>query len=243
MKELLTAFLTALVAGSFAGCAVDLTLYPLDFFKTRIQSKSSKPFKLSQVYSGLSWTLLASMPCAGTFWGAYTLAKYTLGSQTLAALAGSLSASIVRNPFEVLKQQLQAGYQQTPLNILNTQGISGLYVGVGSLVMRELPFDTLQMVVYEFLKQSMDLGPLKGAVSGSLAAFVTTPIDVAKTRIMTDSGKGVYKNLLQTVSLVYKDEGLASLWAGCLVRVLFATFGGMIFFNTYELVFSIISYN
>ena len=75
---------------------------------------------------------------------------------------------------------------------------------------------------------------LNGAMAGGFSAFVTTPIDVSKTRIMTDAGKGVYKTFWQTIGLIVKNEGILALWGGWHVRVLFTTVGGTVFFGTFE---------
>lgn len=125
---------------------------------------------------------------------------------------------------------------------MKSQGLVGFYAGILSLIYREIPFDTVQMILYEFLK-GKDYGRgeapmyrnlVNGAVAGGVAAFITTPIDVAKTRLMTDGGKGVYKTFLQTMWLLWRKGGVRALWTGWHVRVLFTTIGGMMFFGTFE---------
>ena len=256
MSDFLTTFTSSMAAGALAGCAVDLTLFPLDAIKTRLQYASKTKLKLSNIYSGLSWAMAASMPCAATFWTSYCSMKWVLEEFSVfenptfmhftAASFGSLCASLVRNPFEVIKQQMQMGQHTSafaaPSSIIKTQGIWGLYAGVLSLVYREIPFDTIQMLLYEYLKgtdyggSELDLYRhlINGAFSGAVAAYVTTPIDVAKTRLMTDKGKGVYVHFLPTIKKIYQTEGIRTLWSGWQVRVLFTTVGGMIFFGTFE---------
>mmetsp|Transcript_23260 Transcript_23260/g.23013 ORF Transcript_23260/g.23013 Transcript_23260/m.23013 type:complete len:109 (+) Transcript_23260:254-580(+) len=100
------------------------------------------------------------------------------------------------------------------------------------------------MTIYEYLKGS-DYGGsdlslyrhlINGAIAGGFAAFITTPIDVAKVRIQTDKGNGKYKSFLQTIKLIYISEGLLALWSSWKIRVLYITVGGMMFFGTYETV-------
>merc|ERR1719321_1083591 len=75
-------------------------------------------------------------------------------------------------------------------------GLGGFYVGYGTTVMREVPFGFIQFPLYEALKrqwtehQGKEISPLQGAACGSfagcIAAALTTPLDVASTRIMLD---------------------------------------------------------
>ena len=89
------------------------------------------------------------------------------------------------------------------------QGVLGLYRGYFTTLAREIPFSLIQFPLWEFLKKQLAtatgqvldtsyLPPklnlqeapkpwqasLCGAVAGGFSAAVTTPLDVAKTRIM-----------------------------------------------------------
>ena len=75
-----------------------------------------KKVSLKNPYAGLASTMAASFPCAATFWTTYTFAKRGIDSSNvnlsppvkhiLAAACGSVTTSMVRNPFEVVKQQM-----------------------------------------------------------------------------------------------------------------------------------------
>lgn len=64
-------------------------------------------------------------------------------------------------------------------------------------VFREIPFTCIQFPLYEFFKNQWSLhkkrqtkpweAALFGSVAGSIAAALTTPLDVLKTRIMLSS--------------------------------------------------------
>ena len=255
-ETLFTVFLRSLLAGGLAGCMVDVALFPLDSLKTRLQAfKKGQKVGYSNPYAGLLSAMVASFPCAATFWATYCTVKWLLGSigleasppllHLLSAASGSLAASLIRAPFEVIKQQMQLGFyksmQEGFSSVLQKQGLSGLYTGLQSLILREIPFDVTQFLVYEWLKysdyggvqQSLASTLLSGALAGGCAAFITTPIDVVKTRLMTQS-KDVYKTVFQSLQLIYKTEGLAGLWSGWGIRILYTTIGGMIFFGTFE---------
>ncbi|CAG9312785.1 unnamed protein product [Blepharisma stoltei] len=258
MADLFNTFFTSLIAGGCAGCAVDLVLFPLDAIKTRLMANATAKLELSKIYKGLSMAMAASFPCAATFWASYCSMKWILENYAspssptmlhfLSAIFGSACTACVRNPFEVVKSLMQVGayksVQSASQGILKTKGPSGFYVGLLSLIYREIPFDAMQMIIYEYLKGS-DYGGselslyrhlINGAVAGGFSAFVTTPIDVAKVRIQTDKGEGKYRSFLQTIKLIYKTEGLPALWSSWKIRVIYITVGGMMFFGTYEAV-------
>ena len=229
------------LAGGLAGCVTDFTLYPLDVCKTLVQAKMPVS-KYS--YKGVFWALSSSFPCAATFFSSYYFAKQCLDSylpQSLlpfvCAVFGGATSAVVRNPFEVCKQQVQAGYHtgySVPVAILRTQGFKGFFAGLGSLVFREVPFDVVQMVSYEVMKTSQTNAWMDGAVAGGIAALVTTPIDVVKTRLMLDSGKGHYRSVLQSFQKILKEEGFCGVWKGGLIRIVYTCIGGAIFFGSFE---------
>lgn len=70
----------------------------------------------------------------------------------------------MRNPFEVVKQNMQIGkYERMGeafARIASSRGLRGFYVGYGSLVMREVPFSCIQMPLYEALKRHVTFGAL-----------------------------------------------------------------------------------
>ena len=235
---------------------VDIALFPLDSIKTRVQADSKGHYlSTSHPYSGLLSSTLASFPCAATFWATYCTVKRLLRSEgtethpaavhVAAAVAGGTTSSVVRAPFEIVKQQMQLrlheNNRQAVRAIVRAHGALGLFTGLSSLIGREVPFDVLEFLLYEYLKYS-DYGGeerslwthlLHGAVAGGCAALATNPVDVVKTRIMTQSGR-VYRGLFQSLRLIYRTEGAAVLWAGWQCRLLYTSIGGTLFFGTFE---------
>ena len=119
-------------------------------------------------------------------------------------------ACLVRVPTENVKQKMQAGLHNsasaTVTSILKTRGPLGFYSGYLTTVMREIPFSFIQFPIYEALKAkwaSRRGGRLEsyeaaacGSVSGAIAAGVTTPIDVVKTRIMLGKARYIFSRLV-----------------------------------------------
>ena len=68
------------------------------------------------------------------------------------------------------------------------------------------------------------------------AGLTTTPLDVLKTRLMTQgTGDGrAYKNVLDCAAKIYREEGAAAFMRGWQPRVTSIAVGGCIFFGALE---------
>lgn len=125
-------------------------------------------------------------------------------------------------PVEVVKQRAQATNRASKTVLQTTlakEGFRGLYRGYLSTVVREIPFSFIQFPIWEYLKkewsrrQQRPLNALQstacGALSGGIAAFVTTPLDLAKTRIMlAEKGSALsLTSILVVLKSVYRKNG------------------------------------
>lgn len=77
-------------------------------------------------------------------------------------------------------------------------------------------------------------GAVCGMLAGGVAAALTTPLDVIKTRIMLSEGKT--QGIVKIVKDLVKHEGWGSLWRGVVPRTCWISCGGAIFLGCYELV-------
>ncbi|KAL7806255.1 mitochondrial carrier domain-containing protein [Trichoderma aethiopicum] len=131
-------FQSALLAGALAGTTVDLSLFPLDTLKTRLQSSAGffPSGGFSGIYRGIGSALVGSAPGAAFFFCTYETTKSFLSSRLrsssshdnsenvtanawvpadilthmLASSLGEIAACSVRVPTEVVKQRAQAGH-------------------------------------------------------------------------------------------------------------------------------------
>lgn len=247
------------VAGGTAGVTVETALYPIDTIKTRLQvARAGGAINFSGLYAGISGNLVGVLPASAIFIGVYEPVKARLmkmvpeelsvAAHLSAGAAGGAAASLVRVPTEVIKQRMQTGQFPTAVTAVRTilakEGFKGMYAGYGSFLLRDLPFDAIQFAVYEQLKIQLkklvkrDLRDSEmaiiGAVSGAVTGAVTTPLDVIKTRLMTQGTTGQYKGIIDCVRKTAAQDGYGALFNGIGPRVMWIGIGGSIFFGVLE---------
>jgi len=170
----------------------------------------------------------------------------------LAAILGDLSGSFWLCPSEMIKQSLQGGVYanifDATSSVLKTQGIGGFYRGFLSQIMRDVPFRAVQMPSYEVVKQlysqhfatddegcTRPLRPVEnmlvGVIAGSFAAALTTPLDVIKTRYMTEK---VGVSFWKVGWNIIEKEGIGGIFSGLGPRVVYVGPSCGIFFLIYE---------
>uniref|UniRef100_A0A674E0H2 Mitochondrial S-adenosylmethionine carrier protein n=1 Tax=Salmo trutta TaxID=8032 RepID=A0A674E0H2_SALTR len=242
-----------LFAGGCAGMCVDLTLFPLDTIKTRLQSQQgfTKAGGFRGIYAGVPSAAIGSFPNAAAFFVTYESTKSMLGAHgalsaphmapvthMLGASLGEVVACLIRVPTEVVKQRTQASLSsntyQVLLATLREEGVRGLYRGYKSTVLREVGLTQWSWRQGHTLYSWQ--AAVCGAFAGGIAAFVTTPLDVAKTRIMlAKAGTSTASGNIPLVLLdVWKTRGLTGLFSGSIPRVTSISLGGFIFLGAYE---------
>ncbi|XP_068636428.1 calcium-dependent mitochondrial ATP-magnesium/phosphate carrier protein 2-like [Aristolochia californica] len=168
--------------------------------------------------------------------------------QTLASFCSTILGTAVRIPCEVLKQRLQAGIfdnvGEAIVGTIRVDGFKGFFRGTGATLCREVPFYVAGMCLYEESKKaaqhllSRDLEPWEtiavGAVSGGLAAVVTTPFDVMKTRMMT-APQGLPVSMSMVAFSILHQEGPLGLFKGAVPRFFWIAPLGAMNFAGYEL--------
>ena len=245
---------------------METLFYPLDTIKTRLQAArggggggggNANLFK--GVFNGLSKNIAGCVPATALFFLAYEPSKRYLErtlppEQNYAAMfaagaTGCLASSIVRVPTEVIKTRAQTGNKVQSLGgILRASGITGLFVGYGSFLIRDLPFDAIEFSLYEEAKISYAKwrgrtpsevsraeATILGATAGGITGFVTTPLDVIKTRLMTDTCTiNPLKGVVDCGTRIVREEGAKALFRGASPRVLWISLGGGAFFGVLE---------
>lgn len=199
-------------------------------------------------YSGVSAVIVGSTASSAVYFGTCEFGKSFLSKlpnypplliPPTAGAMGNIVSSAIMVPKELITQRMQAGAKgrswQVLLRILENDGVLGLYAGYSATLLRNLPAGVLSYSTFEYLKAAVlsrtrkaYLEPFQsvvcGALAGAISASITTPLDVVKTRLMTQEGvnkmaPAMYSGVSQTAKAILKEEGWVGLTRGMGPRV------------------------
>ncbi|CAN4081142.1 unnamed protein product [Withania somnifera] len=203
-------------------------------------------------YSGVSAVIVGSTASSAVYFGTCEFGKSILSKfpqypsvliPPTAGAMGNIVSSAIMVPKELITQRMQAGAKgrswQVLMRILEKDGILGLYAGYSATLLRNLPAGVLSYSSFEYLKAAVlsnvkkeRLEPFQsvccGALAGAISASLTTPLDVVKTRLMTQFhseaaskvGAVMVTGVSATVKQMLKEEGWAGFTRGMGPRVL-----------------------
>lgn len=212
---------------------------------------SSSKAELAKLWRGIWSVVIGAGPAHAIYFATYEQAKKMLvpvrehaaDHPLYTGISGAIATSLAdgfMTPFDVIKQRMQvhgSTYQnvlQCGLDVLRREGISAFFISYPTTLLLNIPFHMVQFPTYEFfrgklLKSNGQYDPLShitaGAISGGLAAALTTPIDVIKTTLQTRGLNGEeqlskIKGMKDAVNFVYKERGLSGFSRGMAPRVM-----------------------
>ncbi|PHT50327.1 Protein MITOFERRINLIKE 1, chloroplastic [Capsicum baccatum] len=219
----------------------------VDAFVKTFQSKGILGF-----YSGVSAVIVGSTASSAVYFGTCEFGKSILSKfegypsvliPPTAGAMGNIVSSAIMVPKELITQRMQAGAKgrswQVLMRILEKDGILGLYAGYSATLLRNLPAGVLSYSSFEYLKAAVlssvkkeRLEPFQsvccGALAGAISASLTTPLDVVKTRLMTQvhseaankAAAVMVTGVSATVRQILKEEGWVGFTRGMGPRVL-----------------------
>ena len=155
----------------------------------------------------------------------------------VASACGAAGSCLVSVPQEVIKQRLVTGvytsFRQACSKIWQTDGILGFYSGWKPTMSRNVPFvittftsrDIIRGKILRYKQQQNknELAKLTswenayiGIGSALIGGVVTQPIDVVKTRMMTQAASTAvpYTSALDCASSILRNEGFRKLYSG-----------------------------
>jgi solute carrier family 25 aspartate/glutamate transporter 12/13 len=159
--------------------------------------------------------------------------KYELPADIVAGGLAGASQVIFTNPLEIVKIRLQiqssknVANRTSAMSIARGLGIRGLYGGSKACFLRDVPFSMIYFPMYSRIKDALsdDMGNntglqmfTSGIISGSVAAVVTTPADVVKTRLQAFHSP--FNSISECFNSTYRQEGVKGLFRGTIPRVL-----------------------
>lgn len=151
-------------------------------------------------------------------------------------LSGCMGLTVM-HPVDLIKVRIQLG-QGSALdivrNVMRQEGILAFYNGWSAQMARQISYGSVRLGLFQWLRDSLSprdangkMMPLPfyqkatiGLVSGTVAAIVGNPTDVALVRMQADKmlpleERRNYRNVFQAIYRVGADESVAALWTGC----------------------------
>ena len=294
--------LLTLVAGCLAGGIEATATWPLEYIKTQMQAKRKivvrsgpasgvvsvpQPYTtivggithtvrtngFFSLYTGLTPTLLLSLPKVGIRFGANqqlrNLFRSDNGNVSIGAsfsagtLAGIAEAILVVTPQETIKTKLirlNMGAYRGIQHILKTDGPGGLYLGVVSTCLKQGGSNGVRFLFMSewtrFLKGTPEasLKPVEsfvgGCGAGLGAVLLTQPFDVVKTRqqsgIRTQpwkSGQSSAPSTIEMLRQIVRHEGAATLMSGTVARCARVLPGSGIIFMCTDYIYAALHHN
>uniref|UniRef100_A0A7S1XCF3 Mitochondrial carrier protein n=1 Tax=Compsopogon caeruleus TaxID=31354 RepID=A0A7S1XCF3_9RHOD len=187
--------------------------------------------------------------------------KYHPAGVAASAAAGDIAASLVRVPCEMTKQRLQVGVYRNVGHALrellheSAGNVGTMYRGLGAQLSRDVPFVMVEFLCYENLKSAVlngrnPMSPastsamtltqnesvLVGSICGAMAALVSNPMDVVKTRLMTQMPDAPrrYQGLIDCAMRIAQEEGPSTFLRGLAPRIVAKSMQSALFFVAYE---------
>lgn len=238
-------------------------------------------FRLAAFFNGLPPTALGYFLQGATKFGGYELlkqqtfarlretggesavSKWQLPVMLGSAATAEMAATILLAPLEVLKLRMQTdpsaaarGVVRTFAQICRNEGIGQLYVGLAPIAMRQLPYTTAKLVVYELMSRGVQrldgrderlracATALAGLVAGAASAIVSHPADLLLTRLCGSATATITTNVAECViANGFADQvrylmslGLRGAYAGIGPRLLMTAAMTSLQFSIYEAV-------
>lgn len=182
----------------------------------------------------------------------------------LAGISGCMATSTIQ-PIDLVKTRLQIDYTKQYRNgvhclkeVVRSEGFFGLYSGLSAALARQLSYGMFRMALFQELMERSK-GPngenpnftrklLCGLTAGGLSSLIGNPTEVCLVRMTADGRLPVeqrrnYKNVVDALLRITKEEGITTLWRGCSPTIVRAMCLNMAQFGTYTQVKQILLEN
>jgi len=211
-------------------------------------------------FRGMSAVVSSAAPSHAIYFVTYEGLKNKLGGNVpgdhplVFAFSGAVSTILsdaILTPMDTIKQKRQLSFREYPgtfaclRHVVRHEGFRALYAGYTTTIVMNVPYHSIYLNVYEFVSRRLrdynrghfdpKLHILSGGIGGMAAAAITTPLDVAKTRLQTKSDTCQnYHGMIRTMKYIWRTEGGVGLTRGILPRMIFHSFSASILWTTYE---------
>jgi len=170
-----------------------------------------------------------------------------------AGICATMVSDAIMTPMDAIKQRMQLGAREYkgPIHCFKTvvknEGFRALYASYTTTLIMNVPYVAIYFASYESLRRFLKRGSekefdpiahcLSGGGAGMLAAGLTNPFDVAKTRLQTQGDtqdRTRYKGMSHTMMTIWKEEGRSGYLRGIRPRLALHSMSAAISWLTYE---------
>jgi solute carrier family 25 S-adenosylmethionine transporter 26 len=242
------------LAGGTSRALAQAALYPLDALRTLAQTRDGRTLAdvgARTLLNGCFQTSTVALLTGAAQFGLRGLFEPHFGPLASSAL-GAAGSCVFSVPQEVVKQRLVTGvygsFRYAVSEIWRTEGAAGFYAGWRPTMSRNVPFvvatfasrDALQGAIAGYRRRRSgrdDVGDVTktavaedvvvGIASALVACALTQPMDVVKTRMMTQAASMAvpYASALDCATSILRTEGWRRLYSGVGQRAVYM--GGM----------------
>jgi solute carrier family 25 S-adenosylmethionine transporter 26 len=225
--------LKQLVAGGLSRSLAQMALYPIDAMRTLAQTRDGRTLRdvgASALVRGCTTTSVFALFMGSIQFAVFGACRETVGP-LLASAAGALGSCVISVPQEVIKQRLVTGvytsFRQAVSTIYSNEGIPGFYNTWKPTMARNVPFIMTTFVAMDAIKtrrlkktQKNDLSVVENLVIGMssalVAVLITNPVDVIKTRLMTQAAsvEVPYTSAIDCFNSIMAKEGPMTFFSG-----------------------------
>ncbi|TYZ69086.1 hypothetical protein PybrP1_010192 [[Pythium] brassicae (nom. inval.)] len=227
-------FLHHMMAGSAAGVAEHVSIFPIDTIKCQRCPVNGKPLKLSAIqtarnlvaeegplrlFRGVSTMLSASLPAHAVYFSVFEAMKKTLGADTAehtpvasgaAGVVATVCHDMIMTPMDVVKQRLQLGYYSGVMDcfktIIRQEGLRALYLSFPTTFIMNLPYSMIMVSANETFKKI-----LNPSGEMNITAYVASGAMAGAMAGVLTNPLDVAKTRLQTqMMLVQEDTSVRS---------------------------------
>lgn len=212
--------------------------------------------KLQGLWRGTVPSIMRCVPGVGMYFSSLHWLQANFGSDDPSAFESVCFGVFARSfagltllPITVIKTRFESGvYSYGSLAealkmIYKTEGTKGLFTGLVPTLFRDAPFSGIYLMFYTQTKKlippavhdHVSAAPLNfgcGTIAGLLAAGITQPADVIKTKMQLYPAK--YCRVSTSIACIFKETGIPGFFSGMVPRVVRRTLMAAMAWTVYE---------
>ncbi|KAI9915663.1 hypothetical protein PsorP6_007892 [Peronosclerospora sorghi] len=215
---------------------------------------------LKGLFRGLSPAMVIAVPSTVLYYMSYDLllhegrhrfSQYEGLVPLMAGTTARIVAASITSPIELIRTRMQsqkagAGIVTMFQQAVRRGGYMSLLNGLGATLARDVPFSAIYWTSYEKLQRQLNRMEkastrtqrafVCGAISGAVAATVTTPIDVVKTlQQVSMTAQGSRPSGMRMLRQVVASRGVSGAFSGLSARLARVAPSCAIMISCYEL--------